>query len=191
MPDKYSSFKELAANERRGQDFDFYARPIAGSKSVVIAPHGGTIEPGTSRIAEAIAGSEFSYYWFKALKPGSGLHITSHRFDEPTCVALVREHKYVVSIHGWRIDGVRVCAGGLDQELMRDMNAALAKVGIALEKAEGSLRALDANNITNRGASGAGVQFELSMSFRKSAATLARFQNAIREVLLKRQTTAA
>jgi phage replication-related protein YjqB (UPF0714/DUF867 family) len=51
----------------------------------VIAPHGGGIEPGTSELATAIAGDDFSLYLFEGLKSaGNGeLHITSTNFDEP------------------------------------------------------------------------------------------------------------
>jgi phage replication-related protein YjqB (UPF0714/DUF867 family) len=53
----------------------------------IIAPHGGKIEPGTSEIAAAIAGDDYSLYRFQGLRdrPREELHITSAKFDEPTC----------------------------------------------------------------------------------------------------------
>lgn len=69
MPDRYTSFVDLAANER--PDIDYRIRVVdRGSEIGILAPHGGWIEPGTSEIAEAIAGSEFSFYVFESL--GSG-----------------------------------------------------------------------------------------------------------------------
>lgn len=189
MADKYSSFRDLAANEKRGEDYELHDRAVAGSKVVVIAPHAGTIEPRTHEIAMAIAGNDFSYYWFKALKPGSGLHLPSHRFDEPTCVALVSRHPYVVSIHGWETGGERVCAGGLDETLKKDLRNSLATLEIELGQAEGGLRALDPLNITNRGSMGRGVQLELSMDFRKNRQLVGQFCEGVRRVLLRRQAS--
>ena len=66
--DEYSCFVELAAREERGVDYEICARRKATSRVAVIAPHGGRIEPETSRIAENIAGAEFSLYCFLGLK---------------------------------------------------------------------------------------------------------------------------
>ncbi|SFD31279.1 Protein of unknown function [Tropicimonas isoalkanivorans] len=84
MTDRYNSFFELAANERL--DIDYRIQVLdRGSETVILAPHGGWIEPDTSEIATAIAGSDISFYAFEALRigPHGQFHITSHRFDEP------------------------------------------------------------------------------------------------------------
>src|SRR3990167_9529066 len=75
--DTYSSFADLAAHEVRGRDYDLLVRHRNGTRVVIIAPHGGGIEPETARIAKGIAGAEFSLYCFKGLKRnGNGrLHI--------------------------------------------------------------------------------------------------------------------
>lgn len=185
--DKYTSFRDLEAAEVRGTDYDFESRPRQGAAVVVIAPHGGTIEPRTDKIADAIAGSDFSFYSFKALKPGSRLHIKSHLFDEPTCEQLVAGHQHVVSIHGWGEDGERLCIGGRDLELIDALKATLTAKGIDVENAEGSLRGTDPMNIINRGMTGRGVQFELTMAFRTNAAAVKRFTAAVRSVLLAAQ----
>jgi phage replication-related protein YjqB (UPF0714/DUF867 family) len=99
--DKYSSFIDLCASEPRSSfAIDVEARPE--SRVVVIAPHGGKIEVLTSEIARRVAGSDFSYYSFTGAKRDRNrdLHITSHRFDEPTAIALVARHQWVVAIHG-------------------------------------------------------------------------------------------
>jgi Poly-gamma-glutamate hydrolase len=74
------------------------ARP----KFALVAPHGGGIEPGTSELADAIAGSDLSFYTFEGLKSSGNtdLHITSTRFDEPMCLTLLASSSVVVTLHG-------------------------------------------------------------------------------------------
>src|SRR5260370_42604544 len=101
MQDKYKSFSVLAKSEVEGRDYRIHIRKCDGA-TVVLAIHGGGIEAGTSEVAEAIAADELSFYAFEGIKArGNGdLHITSHRFDEPQCLALVTGSPRVVSIHG-------------------------------------------------------------------------------------------
>jgi phage replication-related protein YjqB (UPF0714/DUF867 family) len=188
--DKYTCFQDLANAENRGEDYDFESRSKDTSGVVVIAPHGGTIEPLTDKIADAIAGNDFSFYCFKALKKNSHLHIKSHLFDEPTCENLVAIHRHVISIHGWGVKGERVCVGGRNTELIAALRNGLAEEEIEIENAEGPLTGTDPNNITNRGLTGRGVQFELTMSFRKNDATVKKFTAAVRGVLFAAQETA-
>ena len=108
--DKYTSFADLRGSESRASfAIDVETRPE--SHVIVIAPHGGKIEVLTSEIARRIAGSDFSYYSFTGAKVDHNrdLHITSHRFDEPTGVALVAKHQWVVAIHGCRGDSRASC----------------------------------------------------------------------------------
>jgi phage replication-related protein YjqB (UPF0714/DUF867 family) len=184
MQDKYSSFTDLARSEVRGEDYDVIVRDQEGARAVIIAPHGGTIEPRTEKIAQAIAGDEFSLYCFMALKKGSGLHVKSHLFDDEEAINLIARHDRVVSIHGWGADGERVCIGGLDKSLIAALKKALAVKGIEIEPAPAGLGALDPHNITNRGGSGAGAQFELTMGFRKNAGAVRRFIDGVRDALL-------
>lgn len=71
-------------------DFRVQSRAV-GSRITVITPHGGGIEPGTADIALAIADTDFSFYAFEGTKcrHKDCLHMTSTRFDEPTCLVLV------------------------------------------------------------------------------------------------------
>jgi phage replication-related protein YjqB (UPF0714/DUF867 family) len=57
MADKYANFGEIAKAEKR---FLVRSKLRNTSSTVVVAPHGGKIEPGTSEIAEAIAGQNLS-----------------------------------------------------------------------------------------------------------------------------------
>src|SRR5882724_11484201 len=89
---------------------------------------GGGIEPGTSELAEAIAGADMSFYAFEGLKKkGNGiLHITSSRFDEPKAVFLVNASPRVVALHG-ELDcrDQVVFLGGLDRGLGKHIQAVL------------------------------------------------------------------
>ncbi len=59
--EKYSSYENLSQNEV--VDWDYRIRTRHGNSGIVlIAPHGGGIEPGTTEIAEAIAGKCHSFY---------------------------------------------------------------------------------------------------------------------------------
>ena len=78
MSDKYPDFETLSQHEISGVDYRILVRRATTGFSIV-AIHGGGIEPGTSELADAVAGLEFSFYAFEGLK-GSGnadLHITS------------------------------------------------------------------------------------------------------------------
>jgi len=60
--DKYSCFGALAAAEQYGLDYDIEARLRKSSSVLIMALHGGKIEPYTDTIADAIAGNDFSFY---------------------------------------------------------------------------------------------------------------------------------
>lgn len=81
--DEYSNFRYMQQEEQNG--FDYVIRcGRSDSKIAVIAPHGGGIEPGTTEIAEAIAGDRYSFYTLEGKKEEGNkrLHIASERFDE-------------------------------------------------------------------------------------------------------------
>lgn len=181
--DKYASFKALEAAEKKGEDYAIDSRHVAGSPVVIIAPHGGNIEPLTNSIADHIAGHHFSFYAFRGLKPGSPLHIASSLFDEPLCVDLVVAHERALSIHGWGESGERVCIGGRDNQLIAALKANLAATGIKVQDAAGGLRGTDPQNIVNRCRSARGVQLELTMALRKNKKTVDAFTHAVHYTL--------
>jgi len=190
--DTYRCYADLASAEREGIDYEKVIQPVTGAQVAVIAPHGGGIEPGTDTIAAAVAGENFSYYHFRGCKPAnnSQLHITSHRFDEPDCVALLACHNWVVAIHGCNDDGEQVFLGGLDTELIADIVSALTAAGIRTETYGHDYPGTHASNICNRGAAAKGVQIELSRAFRDGL-KIDAFVQAVRSVLLVRQAMTA
>ena len=171
MPDKYSNFKELSQNETAGVDYRILLRQ-AKAGFAIVTPHGGGIEPGTSEIADAIAGEEFSFYAFEGLKlsGNTDLHITATRFDEPMCLTVIGRSNIVVTIHGEHsdADGQGVFVGGLNDILGASFGAALKAKGFDVRKhPDRQLQGLEPKNLCNWGISGKGVQFELSRSVRQ------------------------
>ena len=67
MNNKYKRFFELKQKEQYGVDYVIQFRK-GPSGVLVVAPHGGGIEPGTSDIADGIAGRKHSFYCFKGIK---------------------------------------------------------------------------------------------------------------------------
>jgi phage replication-related protein YjqB (UPF0714/DUF867 family) len=184
--DRYASFAELRAGEPDGS-FEIAHEERLESRVIVIAPHGGQIEVHTSEIARRIAGTDFSYYSFAGSKQKNNrdLHITSHRFDEPTGIALVAEHRWVLAVHGCSGDSPEVLLGGLDLSLKTAIASQLQARGIEVRTEHHRYPGRHPSNICNRGSRRRGVQLELSMPFRASAAVTG-LVIAVREVLLER-----
>lgn len=170
--DRYASFAELAAASRKGVDYRIRIED-RDSPVVILAPHGGDIEPETAHIAEAIAGTDFSFYAFEALRPGAhgDFHITSHRFDEPAAVGLLARSTLAVAVHGRKDDGTRtVWLGGRATGLRDAIGDALREAGYGAEF-NSRLPGEHETNICNRTRSGRGAQLEIPMSLRRDMAT--------------------
>lgn len=164
---KYQSFEDLAAVEREG--VDFHIRERSGRSGIaVIAIHGGGIEPGTTEIADAVAGDRHAFYTFSGLKPSRNfdLHITSRRFDEPRGEALVAQSTTVLSIHGCGDDVPMIYVGGQNLDRRRRVEAALEEAGFKVRKAV-RFPGLSPMNICNRCRSGEGVQLEFCAGLRR------------------------
>jgi len=197
--DKYANFQELKSTEQEGRDFYVVIREKPGSTTVVIAPHGGGIEPGTSEIAERIAAEDLSLALFKGIKSkhNSDLHITSTNFDEPRCLALVQSAQNVVALHGEERNRSVVYIGGADDGLGAFIRTSLETHGFQVDKHDNpGLQGTSISNICNRGIKGRGVQLELARSLRetffhsltaegrqKPTEKLYEFVNAVREGL--------
>ncbi|UCF21059.1 MAG: poly-gamma-glutamate hydrolase family protein [Gemmatimonadota bacterium] len=191
MADKYRSFAELTREQREGRDY----RVIVvrrDSRVLVMAPHGGKIEPYTTELAEAIAGEDFAFFSFLGIKEGNNheeLHVASGRYDERRALELTAAADFVLTIHGQR-DGSRefVMPGGRDFDARRAIGQALRSAGFAVLPPTRHLRGEHPNNICNRGRRGRGVQLELSSGLRarlrEHAGRRAAFSNAVRSVLL-------
>lgn len=181
----YGCYADLAKAQVEGADFNVCVHRRPGSAIAILAPHGGGIEAGTSEFARAVAGTEFNLYLFEGIRPSgnyAALHLTSHCFDEPRCLALLSACDHVVTIHGCRGDRPRALLGGLDLGLKKLISDAIAAVGIESHLMGHPYRAIHPRNICNRGRRGAGVQIELTsaLRLRKSNRSIV---SAIRAVL--------
>jgi len=198
VTDKYPTFEALASAEP-----DAYTVRVTniGRSLVVVAPHGGGIEPGTSEVALAIAGDDFTCYLFEGLKPAANrdLHITSSRFDEPQCIELLRAASAAVTVHGEESADEVVFLGGLHTALLTSVRDALETNGFVVrEHSNPQLQGRDPRNICNIGRLRAGIQLELSLGLRESffhsltragrgrpTARLLLFASAFRDALLR------
>jgi phage replication-related protein YjqB (UPF0714/DUF867 family) len=165
---KYGSFAELARHEIEGKDYRVEVLERAQASVLVVAPHGGMIEAGTSQIAASIAGADFQLFCFEGLKPygeNRALHITSHRFDHPRCLELATRSALVLSVHGC-LGESRLHVGGLDLETAGCISQALAAAGFDVEWPSARYPGRHPSNICNRGMSGKGVQLEITYDLR-------------------------
>jgi phage replication-related protein YjqB (UPF0714/DUF867 family) len=199
MQDRYANFAALASSEPTSH-YSITVRDI-GSPVVIVAPHGGGIEPGTSEIARAVAADVFSCYLFegKKLRGNGRLHITSANFDEPQCIALLSAATTAVSVHGENSNTEVAYIGGLNSVVVKSIQATLDHQGFVVrEHPNPEMQGRNPRNICNTGRLGAGVQLELSAGLRRSffeslarggrkcpTPQLALFGMLVREALLR------
>ena len=166
--DIYSDFDRLSANEQEGTDYRIILLNH-NSDIVIVAPHGGGIEPGTSEIAKAIAGQEFSLYCFEGAKKSCNLklHITSTNFDEPECIKLIAQSKVVIGIHGLNSECNKVYVGGCNKKLKESIIKKLEHAPFNAKDDKSNHSGTDKGNICNKGISGEGLQLEISNGLRK------------------------
>lgn len=147
---------------------------------LVVAPHGGGIEPGTSEIAISTAKiSGRAFYVFDGIRKSQNwkLHIDSTGFDEPTFLELAARSDFVLSVHGAHHSAERVIyVGGLYQRgrtlVIERLGTDLEPVGIAVTDAtrvpEGEgIAGLSPQNLTNMGMRAHGIQLEFSKGVRR------------------------
>lgn len=167
--DIYQSYGDLIKKEIEGIDFAVVTREVENAAAVVLAPHGGGIEPGTSELAVALAGSTFSLYCLDGLKRrGSrSLHIPSTKFDEPRCLALVQRSDLAVALHGCADRQPLVYVGGLHDEFKTRLILRLIQAGFPALEDRTQHCGKEPSNICNRSRIGRGVQLEISVGLRR------------------------
>jgi phage replication-related protein YjqB (UPF0714/DUF867 family) len=147
---------------------------------LLIAPHGGGIEPGSSEIMRAVVEvGGWAWYEFAGfLRQGNkeALHLSSVDFDEPMLKSMLPQAGFVVAFHGAsESEEPIVYVGGKwklgRQTVIESIHAAFGDHGIraadANDKAAAAhLRGLDDSNITNLGKRAEGVQLEFSRGAR-------------------------
>lgn len=161
-----------------GRDFRIEFGDSNVDRCLLIAPHGGGIEPGTSEIMRAVAElGGWAWYEFAGfLRQGNkeALHLRSTNFNEPTLLGLLPRTSFVVAFHGANESDAPVVYVGGKLELGREaiaksINAASGEHGIraaAANDASAHLGGLEDSNITNGGRLAKGVQLEFSRGAR-------------------------
>ncbi|HEV8415539.1 MAG TPA: poly-gamma-glutamate hydrolase family protein [Bryobacteraceae bacterium] len=163
-----------------GRDFRVAFGDSKIEHCLLVAPHGGGIEPGTSEILRAVVEvGGWAWYEFAGfLRKGNkeALHISSSRFDEPTLKSMLPQAGFVVTFHGASesLEPI-VFVGGKwklgRQTIAESINAAFKEHEIratdAVDRVDAArLRGLDDSNITNLGRRAEGVQLEFSRGAR-------------------------
>ena len=178
---------------RRHQVFDdSLAQGTELVRSVIIAPHGGGIEPGTSELCLAIAGYDPAtlvarfgdaalrdYWMFEGLR-GSGnaaLHVTSSHCDDGVALALCAGAWNALALHGCATatvglpdDSRTVLVGGRQNELKQRLLSAFDDACIEALDAS-NVEAIDGDspaNIANRTLLGMGGHLELTGPLRQA-----------------------
>ena len=137
---------------------------------LVMAPHGGRIEPGTSEIADMIAGSSFWFYAFEGIMENENflkLHVPSTCFNEEFWCRIAKQVDYTVSVHGLSEQEAVVVVGGKDVEGATLLESMLRSKGFKiLEKRRNDIKGSHPKNVVNRNRSGMGIQLELGRKLR-------------------------
>ncbi|GIJ57875.1 hypothetical protein Vau01_053910 [Virgisporangium aurantiacum] len=163
------------------------------SVTVVLALHGGGIEPGTSELCHAIAGYHpadlapvggqiYDLWTFEGIRSTNNgdLHVTSTHCDDPVALSLCAGAHRAVSLHGCTTTQAglpagtaAVLVGGRDTTLKSALLTAYAGVGIVAIDAAGTpaLAGTEPSNIVNRTLTGAGAQLELTTPMREAMFT--------------------
>lgn len=177
----------------RYDDSESVAQPY--SITVVLALHGGGIEPGTSELCLAIAGYHpadlapapaggpvYDYWTFEGIRSTNNgeLHVTSTHCDDPVGRSLAAGARHAVSVHGCTTTQAglpggtaAVLVGGRSAALRNALLAAYAGVGIVAIDATGNaaLAGTEPANIVNGTLTGAGAQLELTTPLREAMFT--------------------
>ncbi len=164
----YRSYRELAAHECRGRDYAIEARP-GHTGFLVMAPHGGCIEPGTDILAAALAARGHAYYGFIGLKSSDNrsLHLTSHTFDEPLAGYMASRAEWILTLHGCARRDASILVGGRDGIRRTLFHNGLVAAGFrARISREKGLTGRHPENLCNRGRLGVGVQLEIARDLR-------------------------
>ena len=148
--DNYRHFEHLKEFEKEGVDYRIRWR-VEDSGIAILSIHGGDIEPGTSENADAIAGSDHTFYAFEGMKHAGNraLHITSTVFNEPIGLEIVCLSEIILSIHGCHETEALVYFGGMDHELRKRIQQRLTSAGFNSVDNDTKYTGRDPANICN------------------------------------------
>lgn len=161
--DKYSSLAALKKAEGRHRAYRIEIRN-RHSPVTLISPHGGFIEPGTSALAHAVAGSMHNLFDFQGLQQDNpqDLHVTATKFRDPILDNLLRRSRAAVAIHGMHDQGLKaIWLGGLNQGFKLLVLKSLQSCAFPVDANSPRYRGTSAHNVVNQPRFH-GVQLEIS-----------------------------
>lgn len=177
----YDSFAELRASEK-AEDYTIKAHDI-GSRTSILAIHGGGIERGTSEIVETLNGyGKYNTYLFEGNKKtdNKSLFVKAVNFDEPKAVSLVKASDYTVSVIGAAGDDQVTYIGGRNKILAELIRLHLTNKGYTVkplnsipERIAGMLNSniVNKNKLFNGSYRLGGVQIAVSKGLRDKLVT--------------------
>ena len=170
--DYYRSMTDLLHDTQEGKDWTKESTN-RHSNVLIFAPHGGSIEKGTTELTKAIANKgNYDYYAFNGTrnKNNSQLHVTSTNYNDPDLINRNYNKDVSISIHGaGQAQGKNtVLIGGRDEQLIQLISKELSAFKFNVQRSLGHLAGIDTNNVVNYNKKGQGVQLELTPDLRKS-----------------------
>jgi phage replication-related protein YjqB (UPF0714/DUF867 family) len=185
---------DYARRHRRHERFDdTLARTDETPRTVILAPHGGGIEPGTSELCLAVAGYHpanlpqnppagvtYDYWMLEGVREDDNrlLHVTSTGCDDDMAVSLCAGSLNALALHGFADDDQVVLVGGATPDStpnpLRDLLLDGLRDAHFDARGAGQGRELNGNatcNIVNRTMLGMGAQLELSTPLRDAMFT--------------------
>ncbi len=168
--DYYKSMTELYNDTKEGIDWKKDTRNV-GKSVLIVAPHGGNIEQGTSELTKLVANNgDFDYFSFEAIRPSNNtqLHVTSTNYDDATLHDMIQDRTATISIHGAQGEEQLVYLGGYQSPLRDAIQSQLERKGFVVKIPPEYLGGLSNANFINKVEESTGVQLELTTALRKA-----------------------
>ncbi|MFH4934126.1 poly-gamma-glutamate hydrolase family protein [Staphylococcus cohnii] len=168
--DYYKSMTELYNDTKEGIDWKKDTRDV-GKSVLIVAPHGGNIEQGTSELTKLVANNgDFDYFSFEAIRPSNNtqLHVTSTNYDDATLHDMIQDRTATISIHGAQGEEQLVYLGGYQSPLRDAIQSQLERKGFVVKIPPEYLGGLSNANFINKVEESTGVQLELTTALRKA-----------------------
>jgi len=168
--DYYKSMTELYKDTIEGIDWKKDTRNV-GKSVLIVAPHGGNIEQGTSELTKLVANNgDFDYFSFEAIRPSNNtqLHVTSTNYDDATLHEMIQDRTATISIHGAQGEEQLVYLGGYQSPLRDAIQSQLELKGFVVKIPPEYLGGLSNANFINKVEESTGVQLELTTALRKA-----------------------
>ncbi|WP_436861746.1 poly-gamma-glutamate hydrolase family protein [Staphylococcus caeli] len=169
-PDYYKSMTDLYNDTKEGIDWKKDTRD-SGSRVLIVAPHGGNIEQGTTELTKLVADDgNYDYFSFEAIRPSNNtqLHVTSTHYDDATLHEMIEDRTATISIHGAQGDEPSVYLGGAKSPLRDAIQSQLENKGFVVKVPPEYLGGANSNNFINKVDGSTGVQLELTTALRKA-----------------------